>query len=420
MKLAHKQELQVGLSLKMWLPILQSSITELETHLNGYKNDNPFVEIKSPVETKDYYKTVDRTPYYMQNSDTYYRSGEFVEEMAIGVESFYERLFDQIEAPLFPTPKSQKIAHDIIENLSEYGYFEGNIEAIAIKNNVTNEFVESIRQRFAYLEPSGVGAVDYKESFLFQLSEIDLDNELLKFTKKLIENIEKIDKYSTHHLFSKAKDIIKTFKNPPALEYIDNEERIIPDFFVEIGDDIKIRINSSFYPDIIVKEPFACQNEEIKEKIKEAKNLVNLLNLRKSTLYKLVLSIVEKQLSFFVGGELKPLKMAEIATELGFAESTISRAVSNKYIECNRGVYALKDFFTNAVNDEDTSSSEIKSFMKKLIEFEDHDNPLTDDDMLVQIKQRFDIEMVRRSITKYRKLENIPSSKERKKFYKVQ
>ena len=73
--------------------------------------------------------------------------------------------------------------------------------------------------------------------------------------------------------------------------------------------------------------------------------------------------------SFFVGGELKPFSMQEIASELGFAESTISRAVANKYIECSQGVFPLKHFFTNAV-DKDLSSSQIKNYISSLVEYE--------------------------------------------------
>ncbi len=113
--------------------------------------------------------------------------------------------------------------------------------------------------------------------------------------------------------------------------------------------------------------------------------MVNLLNLRKSTLYKIVLLIVEKQISFFVGGELKPFSMQELAHELGFAESTISRAVANKYIECSLGVFPLKHFFTNAVNNKDLSSSQIKNYIKSLIEYEDKDTPLTDQHILDMI-----------------------------------
>ena len=219
--------------------------------------------------------------------------------------------------------------------------------------------------------------------------------------------------------FNDAKDIIKYFNNPPAIDYINDNVQVVPDFFVEINEDIDIRINNAYYPDIKVKNPFNTKNENIKEKLKEAKDLVNLLSLRKSTLYKIVLIIVEKQISFFVGGELKPFSMQEIAAELGFAESTISRAVSNKYIECNLGIFPLKYFFSNAV-DKDLSSSQIKSYIKSLVDYENKDEPLTDENILDLIETKFGLKMVRRTITKYRKILDIPSSKERKKLYKVE
>jgi RNA polymerase sigma-54 factor len=263
--------------------------------------------------------------------------------------------------------------------------------------------------------------LDLQESFLFQLDSIDrkIDDELYNFTKKIIKDIAHVDKYASHHRFNDAKDIIKYFNNPPAIDYINDNVQVVPDFFVEINEDIEIKINNAYYPDIKVKNPFITKNENIKEKLKEAKDLVNLLNLRKSTLYKIVLIIVEKQISFFVGGELRPFSMQEIAAELGFAESTISRAVSNKYIECNLGIYPLKFFFSNAV-DKDLSSSQIKSYIKSLVDYEDKENPLTDETILEFIETKFGLKMVRRTITKYRKILDIPSSKERKKLYKVE
>ncbi|MDD3344366.1 MAG: hypothetical protein PHR87_12425 [Sulfurospirillaceae bacterium] len=213
--------------------------------------------------------------------------------------------------------------------------------------------------------------------------------------------------------------IIKKFSNPPAVEYKATSKQVIPDFYVEVEDDIILRINNEYYPDIVIHEPFSSKNDNIKDKLKEARDIVNLLELRKTTLYKIVLLIVERQLSFFVGGELKPMSMAMLADELSFAESTISRAISNKYIESKLGVFPLKSFFTNAVSSKELSSSEIKNFINTQIEYEDKDEPLTDDDLLLRIEKRFNIKMVRRTITKYRKLMNVPSSKERKKIYKV-
>ena len=404
---AQKQNL--NLSLKLWLPMLQTSIQDLESYLTNLSYENPFLEV---TKSKDFYSN------FTSNGT----SGEFVESLAFYSNSLNDKLSDQIEnESLFPTPNSKKVALEILCDIDENGYFDGDIEKIATTCNVYKEYVESIRQRFARLEPSGVGALDLQESFLFQLDAIDrkIDDELYNFTKKIIKDIAHVDKYAAHHRFNDAKDIIKYFNNPPAIDYINDNVQVVPDFFVEINEDIEIKINNAYYPDIKVKNPFITKNENIKEKLKEAKDLVNLLNLRKSTLYKIVLIIVEKQISFLVGGELRPFSMQEIAAELGFAESTISRAVSNKYIECNLGIFPLKYFFSNAV-DKDLSSSQIKSYIKSLVDYENKDEPLTDENILEFIETKFNLKMVRRTITKYRKILDIPSSKERKKLYKVE
>ncbi len=404
---AQKQNL--NLSLKLWLPMLQTSIQDLESYLTNLSYENPFLEV---TKSKDFYSN------FTSNGT----SGEFIESLAFYSNSLNDKISEQIEnETLFPTPNSKKVALEILCDIDENGYFDGDIEKIAITCNVYKEYVESIRQRFARLEPSGIGARDLQESFLFQLDSFDrkIDDELYNFTKKIIKDIAHVDKYASHHRFNDAKDIIKYFNNPPAIDYINDNVQVIPDFFVEINEDIEIKINNAYYPDIKVKNPFITKNENIKEKLKEAKDLVNLLNLRKSTLYKIVLIIVEKQISFFVGGELRPFSMQEIAAELGFAESTISRAVSNKYIECNLGIFPLKFFFTNAV-DKDLSSSQIKSYIKSLVDYEDKEVPLTDEAILEFIETKFGLKMVRRTITKYRKILDIPSSKERKKLYKVE
>ncbi|BAK71913.1 MAG: RNA polymerase factor sigma-54 [Arcobacter sp.] len=409
LSISTSQKQNLNLSLKLWLPMLQTSIQDLESYLTNLSYENPFLEVKKPKE-------------FYNNFTSNGTSGEFIESLAFYAKSLNDKLSEQIEDDtLFPTPNSKKVALEILCDIDENGYFDGDIEKIAITCNVYKEYVESIRQRFSRLEPSGVGALNLEESFLFQLDSIDrsIDDELYNFTKKIIKDITHIDKYAAHHRFNDAKDIIKYFNNPPAIDYINDNVQVIPDFFVEINEDIEIKINNSYYPDIKVKNPFNTKNENIKEKLKEAKDLVNLLNLRKATLYKIVLIIVEKQISFFVGGELKPFSMQEIAAELGFAESTISRAVSNKYIECNLGIFPLKYFFTNAV-DKDLSSSQIKSYIKSLVDYENKDEPLTDEAILEYIEEKFSLKMVRRTITKYRKILDIPSSKERKKLYKVE
>ena len=404
---AQKQNL--NLSLKLWLPMLQSSLQDLEKHLTNVSYENPFLEIKKP---KEFYSN------FMPQGT----SGEFIESLALYSESLNDVISEQICAPNFPTPNSQKVAMEILCDINEEGYFEGDIEKIALTCGVFKEYVESIRQRFSLLEPSGIGSINLSESFLFQLDACDkkIDDELYRFIKKIIKDIAHLDKYASHHRFDDAKDVIKYFNNPPAINYMNNNVQVVPDFFVEVGEDINVKINHAYYPDIEVKDAFSSKNESIKEKLKEARDLVNLLGLRKSTLYKIVLLIVEKQVSFFVGGELKPYSMQELASEIGFAESTISRAVANKYIECSLGTYPLKHFFSNAVNDKDLSSSEIKNYILNLVEYENKEEPMTDQDILEAIHTKFSLKMVKRTSTKDRKMLDVLSSKDRKKLYKVE
>lgn len=397
----QKQSLQ--LSLRLWLPLLQAQVQDLESIFKEHSFENPFLEYTSSFES---------------NYSSSKKQSGFIENYALYKESLYDKLQNQLDAPPFPTPNSQKIAHEILLHINSEGYFEGDIEEIAIKFNTTDSFIEGIRQRFSQLQPSGVGAKDLIESFLFQLSQMNIDNELYEFVLKMIQNLKKIDKYYKHHRFEEATEILKRFKTPPAIDYQEDSTYIIPDFFVDVSDDISIKINHSYYPDIIIKDPFKGKNKQLQEKLKEAKDLVNLLELRKSTLYKLILIIVQKQMGFFVGSELKPMTMANVAEEIGFEESTISRAVSNKYIKCERGIFSLKSFFTNAVS-KNLSSSEIKTYIQNLIKNENHEQPLTDQDLVDSVMKRYNMSMVRRTITKYRKLLNVPSSKERKKIYKV-
>ena len=158
---AQKQNL--NLSLKMWLPMLQSSLQDLEKHLKNVSYENPFLEISKP---KEFYNN------FMPQGT----SGEFIESLALYKESLHDKLSEQICAPNFPTPNSQKVALEILCDINENGYFDGDIEKIAATCGVYKEYVESIRQRFSRLEPAGVGSIDLSESFEFQLNACDKDS----------------------------------------------------------------------------------------------------------------------------------------------------------------------------------------------------------------------------------------------------
>lgn len=415
MMLRQKQTLapkiKLNQTLRSWLPILQSGLDELKETLEPFIKDNPF----ATIEHKNLEKSEKKRNFFEQVSKN--SVSESIEALSIYKESLYEKLVSQINPPLFPTQKSQDIAYKIIECLDDEGYFSYDDEIFAGFNE--NE-VERVRARFAYLEPCGVGAKDIKESFLFQLGEAEASEEIIECAKKIILNFENIEKLRKLKFYDDALKIIKKFKNPPAIEYLEEASQKVPDIFVlSTSSGISVQINDDYYPEISIDTEGLDEKEAfVSSRIKEASELIDALEMRKSTLYKIGLMIVEYQYDYFLGGDIKPMKLKDLADELGRNPSTISRAIANKYLSSSRGTVALKNFFATGF-DEETSNAAIKEFLLELIKNEDHKKPLSDLKIQELIQAKFNIQIVRRTITKYRKILNIGSSSQRKKIYQI-
>ena len=404
-------KIKLNQTLRSWLPILQSGLDELKETLEPFIKENPF----ATIEHKNLEKSEKKRNFFEQVSKN--SVSESIEALSIYKESLYEKLVSQINPPLFPTQKSQDIAYKIIECLDDEGYFSYDDEIFAGFNE--NE-VERVRARFAYLEPCGVGAKDLKESFLFQLSEAEASDEIIECAKKIILNFENIEKLRKLKFYDDALKIIKKFKNPPAIKYLEDEKEAVPDIFVlSTSSGISVRINDDYYPEISIDTEGLDEKEAfVSSRVKEASELIDALEMRKATLYKIGLMIVEYQYDYFLGGDIKPMKLKDLADELGRNPSTISRAIANKYLSSPRGTVALKNFFATGF-DEETSNAAIKEFLLELIKNEDHKKPLSDLKIQELIQAKFNIQIVRRTITKYRKILNIGSSSQRKKIYQI-
>ena len=415
MMLRQKQTLapkiKLNQTLRSWLPILQSGLDELKETLEPFIKENPF----ATIEHKNLEKSEKKRNFFEQVSKN--SVSESIEALSIYKESLYEKLVSQINPPLFPTQKSQDIAYKIIECLDDEGYFSYDDE---IFTGFNESEVERVRARFAYLEPCGVGAKDIKESFLFQLSEAEASDEIIECAKKIILNFENIEKLRKLKFYDDALKRIKKFKKPPAIEYLEEASQKVPDIFVlSTSSGISVQINDDYYPEILVDTEGLDEKEAfVSSRIKEASELIDALEMRKSTLYKIGLMIVEYQYDYFLGGDIKPMKLKDLADELGRNPSTISRAIANKYLSCSRGTVALKNFFATGF-DEETSNAAIKEFLLELIKNEDHKKPLSDLKIQELIQAKFNIQIVRRTITKYRKILNIGSSSQRKKIYQI-
>ena len=403
-------------TLRNWLPILHSSLSDLGEAMTPFIEANPVVEIESGYE-EDFEKKIPKKVISGQVSNS---RTEQIEALTIAYRSLHDVLDEQLEAPLFPTPISQEVALFVVENLDEGGYYEGNSESFCQKHNIEIDEFEKIRLRFAHVEPVGIGAKDLAESFLFQLDSSEISDDAYPLACEIIKNMQDIHEFSNENNFSEVMRVLGTFKNPPAIEYQEDSAQIVPDLMIFFNEDksIEVKLNDAYYPTIKIDNNYAVEHEFVTAKIKEAKSLVDALDMRKATLYKVGLMIVEYQYEFFIGGSIMPLTLKTLADEFGHNPSTISRAIANKYIACDRGLFAMKDFFTTAI-DEDVSNAAIKEYLVSLVKEESRAKPLSDMKLLEKIEDKFKVKMVRRTIAKYRKQLNIAGSSERKKLYQL-
>ncbi len=400
MALAQRQAQKAKLNqtLRNWLPLLQVASDELRERVSELLDKNPFASVEQ------------------KKPDDFNSAGDY-SDSCIYYPSLYESLLAQINAPLFKSSE-QIIANAIIECISDEGYFE--FYENALKDFKADE-IEKIRLKFKHLEPTGVGAKDYKESFLWQLDELcdGCFDDAYKLAKKIIENFENLSEFRDENDYEAALNLIKKLKNPPAIDFMSDEPSVIPDLVVlTTGGEISIKLNDDFYPEIKIDADGLDEKMDfVSAYIRQAKDLIDALNLRKATLYKIGLMIIEYQYDYFFGGQIKPMKLKDIAQDLGRSPSTISRAIANKYLLGPKGIEPLKNFFATEIGSEEVSNAALKDFVRELVKNENHEKPLSDEAILQAIKAKFGTELVRRTITKYRKILNIASSSERKKFY---
>ncbi len=214
-RLVAAQKGKLSSTLKNWLPLLQAGLSDLGDRLSENLANNPFCEVR---QRHDEELKEDKEKEY--HEDEHYQSfekvgkKEFREELALKYTSLFESVSEQIDAPLFPTVRSQSIATKIAEHLDEGGFFDGDYEAIEADTGASKEEIERIRGRFIYLSPPGIGALDFVESYLFQLEDAGLDNVVYELAVEIVKNLESYAEYAKNPKFKEAMNAVKKLKNP--------------------------------------------------------------------------------------------------------------------------------------------------------------------------------------------------------------
>ena len=333
------------------------------------------------------------------------------------------------------------MAEALIGNFDERGFLQTSLLEIALLNGFEEHNLQKILVQIQDFEPFGVGAKNLQESLLIQLRCMAKKNTLAyeiieKHYEDLLHNriplIQKSLKCTSDEIANAIdRCISKLDLHPGTWHSRQTVQTITPDVIVRQEDDkLIIETNDDYIPSLrfssrymrmLEDENLSLEAKEfIRHKILSAKWLLRNIHQRNETLEKIAHSLTQRQREFFVNpeGKLIPLTMKILSEELSLHESTIARAVANKYIDCPRGLLPLRSFFTNAiVNDEgeDISSNTVKNVLLDIIHNEDKHKPLSDEAISKMIKAK-GINCARRTVAKDLAALNIGNTQQRRKF----
>jgi len=339
------------------------------------------------------------------------------------------------------SPEVVKICEYIIENIDDNGYLQmKNEEAMVLFNRSFDE-IEQLVRLIQTFDPPGIAARSIKECLLIQmyqqgfeesLEELLVMNHLEELGEKKFAVIaKKIGE--TAERVQQAYDYIKTLEPKPGRRFSSSRDvrYVIPDVYVEkVKDEYVVTVNESASPRLQINSFYknmlhqftkdTLTNEYLSKNLQAALRIIKSIEQRRNTIYRVCKAIVEYQEDFFEKGllYLKPLNLKDIADEIEVHESTVSRAVNGKYMQCPNGLFEIKYFFQSGVkgaSGEGVSSESVKSVMKEMIEKEDPKKPLSDQYIADELVKT-GINISRRTVAKYRDELNIAPSSKRKRF----
>lgn len=440
-----KQTQQLNQHLQQSLRILQMSGLELEREVDDWLQDNPLLERPEPADDAGDTEFSQISASLPRSNQIGGDDAEDVWATIAGEDDFNAFLHKQVcEHPLSEEEAAR--IHILIDFLDDQGYFTDSLGEVIdhtplewmLNENDLQEALDLLQT----FDPAGVGASNLTESLMLQLLRLPASPERQLAAKIVQQSLDSLSRSRQQNLAKARKmfpdsdidtiqtalDLISKLNPYPAYGFASTEPTayVQPDVWVKetktgwtvIGNDNawpKVQLNREYCD--LLKEAGEV-SPEWKEKLSEARQKIDSLELRKSTVIRLAEYIVEKQEDFFVFGEigLTPMLLKDAAAELGVAESTVSRAVNHKYLSCPRGVFALRYFFTQAVCAEDgegVSQNAVKAVITQLVESEDKFKPHSDE-MLSKLLKQQGIDIARRTVAKYRESLNIPSATQRR------
>ena len=450
------------------IKLIELPIQELEQKIRDELDENPVLD-DTPQEKKDddqeeardvsideMNDDSDQVPYYNLHVNNYGKDERPQYNTFSVKESFRQSLMDQLGFRNLGKHQHD-VASFIIGSLDDDGYLRRDVDSIvddmAFKENIetSREEVLQMLKVIQDFEPTGVGARNLQECLLLQLRAMKQTPDV-KNAERIIEN--HFDEFSNKHfqkIISKLgltedemkaamSKIMKLNPSPGGQiddSYNDQAQQIVPDFVLNVENgQLKLSMPRFNIPEIRVNRKYAELLEQaqgssdkkqkeaatfVKQKLDSAKWFVEALKQRHNTLQSTMQAIIDFQHDYFMDGDeshLKPMVLKDIAEKTGFDISTISRVVNSKYIETHFGIYPLKFFFSEGLENqvgEEVSTRELKKALRECVDAEDKHKPLTDDQLVAEMNKR-GYKVARRTIAKYRDQLAIPKARLRKEL----
>ncbi|MFC3886600.1 RNA polymerase factor sigma-54 [Bacillus songklensis] len=429
--LFQQQSLKVMMTkeLSQAISLLQYSALEISSFLQEQALQNPLIDFQD--------RSILVQKKTSRSTSVSGKAVSPIDMAAAKKETLHQHLLAQLSFMAIP-PAQKSIVVYIINSLNDHGYLQEDIKDIGSVLNKELEEVERALRIVQQLEPIGSGARSLQECLLIQLQRKGICTSIVEevlmgffeeFAYKKWDKLAKRLGISIQDIQDIYDEVV--LLNPrPGLQFgSDQEKFIVPDYVVqkEKGQ-IVLKSNDELNIQVKMNEEYKGvlhdkQNPELftylQEKYREFQWILKGLNNRKHTLDQVMRAIFHYQYLFFEKGPayLKPLTMKELAEQIDVHESTVSRAIKNKYVQTPFGMFEMKSFFTNSIQSHDKqelSSSYVKTLIKQLIDQEDKRKPLSDQQISKKLEEEHGIVVSRRTVAKYREELHVLSSSKRK------
>ena len=376
--------------------------------------------------------------YASRNQEDEERRQFFFDSLATH-ETLQQHLLEQLNTAEV-TPAQRNAAELIIGSIDDLGFLPISLQDISATSQIPVVDLEPMLELIQTFHPVGVGAHDLRECLLIQLRRLGKEDSLeYRIVDGYLEDLgrKKFPEIArrlgvTVDEVQRAANFISTLDPRPGQIFApDPNNYVLPDVTVEkVGDDYTVTLNgdqiphlriSKTYKDLMSQGRNAMEvRDYIRDKIRSGKFLIKSIHQRQQTILNIATEIVKRQREFLDHGTafLKPMTMVQIAEVVGVHETTVSRAISGKYMATPQGVFEMKYFFTPGYETADgvaLSNTSVKEAIADLVRHEEARNPLSDKE-IVEILSERGIPIARRTVAKYRAELNILPSNLRKQF----